>query len=239
MNSLRARFNAWLGRSKNYPLLFFCLLFCYLLGLILFLSAGKLWEAAYYVDYARYLPVFGGLVVLSAVFLVMITLGRPAASGIGLFALLALLVILFAGVFVHVSLWGRQNAQGEDIYYVFLEGRRLSQGENPYERVLHGDMQANLKYATYFPLSYLLSWASHLAGLEAFTMWLEVWRMFFLASMLWIAVQCIENGEGQTYSLRFSRLCSAVNRWTLLVSITTTSISSQYYCSCFPDFPTA
>ena len=220
MSSPRAKFKLWLGRPRIYPALFFCLLSCYLLGLILFLSAGKLREAAYYVEYARFLPIIGGLIVLSAVLLVLITLERPAASGIGLLALLALLAILFVGVFVHVSLWGRQNAQGEDIYFVFLEGRRLSQGENPYERVLHGDMQTNLKYATYFPLAYLLSWASHLAGLEGLTVWLGVWRIFFLASMLWIAVLMYWSMARGTYTLFaiFAALFWLFNRWTLLVS---------------------
>jgi hypothetical protein len=68
-----------------------------------------------------------------------------------------------------------------DIYYSWVEGARILQGQNPYARVLQGDMRENDKYATYFPLFYLLSASSQAAGLTSFGEWIRFWRLVFIA----------------------------------------------------------
>lgn len=63
-------------------------------------------------------------------------------------------------------------------------GKRILSGENPYARVLAGDMRENDKYATYFPLLYLLSAASQWAGLRDYDSWIFFWRqVFFLFTL--------------------------------------------------------
>lgn len=63
-------------------------------------------------------------------------------------------------------------------------GKRILSGENPYARVLAGDMRENDKYATYFPLLYLLSAAAQWAGLRDYDSWIFFWRqVFFLFTL--------------------------------------------------------
>nr|WP_275332196.1 hypothetical protein [Nodosilinea sp. TSF1-S3]MDF0366160.1 hypothetical protein [Nodosilinea sp. TSF1-S3] len=64
----------------------------------------------------------------------------------------------------------------QDIYYIWLEGKRIVVGENPYSRVLASDMRSNDKYATYFPLAYLVSALVQKLGFSDFLNWLYLWR---------------------------------------------------------------
>ncbi|WP_017301804.1 hypothetical protein [Nodosilinea nodulosa] len=91
---------------------------------------------------------------------------------------LALLLLIAAGLLVHMSFWSipAEDLMGEDIYYVWLEGKRIIAGENPYARVLASDMRVNDKYATYFPLAYLASALVQILGLPDFLQWLYLWR---------------------------------------------------------------
>ncbi|WP_228037609.1 hypothetical protein [Nodosilinea sp. LEGE 06152] len=91
---------------------------------------------------------------------------------------LALLLLATVGLLMHISFWSipASDLMGEDIYYIWLEGKRIIAGENPYARVLASDMRANDKYATYFPLAYLVSALVQKLGLPTFLDWLYLWR---------------------------------------------------------------
>ncbi|MBD2106753.1 hypothetical protein H6F49_07285 [Nodosilinea sp. FACHB-13] len=91
---------------------------------------------------------------------------------------LALLPLMVAGLLMHISFWfiPAKDLMGEDIYYIWLEGKRIIAGENPYARVLASDMRDNDKYATYFPLAYLLSGLVQKLGFPEFLDWLYLWR---------------------------------------------------------------
>lgn len=92
--------------------------------------------------------------------------------------LMLLLPITLVGLLIHVGFWmnSSDSLRGQDIYYVWVEGRRIITGENPYARILAGDMRINDKYATYFPLSYLLSSFVQILGFSDFNTWLNIWR---------------------------------------------------------------
>ena len=89
-----------------------------------------------------------------------------------------LLTIATAGFALHAVFWQipANNLKNEDIFFIWLEGKRILLGENPYARVLSGDLRVNDKYATYFPLIYLLSTLIQKLGLTEFRDWLFIWR---------------------------------------------------------------
>lgn len=91
---------------------------------------------------------------------------------------LALLFLASAGLLIHIKFWSipASDLMGEDIYYIWLEGKRIIAGENPYARVLASNMRTNDKYATYFPLAYLVSALVQKLGLPTFLDWLYLWR---------------------------------------------------------------
>jgi hypothetical protein len=95
-------------------------------------------------------------------------------------ALALLLLVIGVGLAVHLSL-PQDNAEGSDIYYPYVEGKNILAGQNPYLRILTGDMQHNQKYATYFPMMYLLSALTQRLGLRTYGAWLGVWRAIILA----------------------------------------------------------
>ena len=90
-------------------------------------------------------------------------------------------MLISSGTLVHRSLWAHDTREENDIYYHWVEGGRLLAGENPYARVLAGDMRKNDKYATLFPLFYLLSAATRWAGLNDYDQWIAFWRAVLLA----------------------------------------------------------
>jgi hypothetical protein len=86
---------------------------------------------------------------------------------------------LISGIAVYYG-FIRKDAIGEDIYYIYVEGQRIVQGENPYARVHESDMISNDKYATYFPLFYLMAAGMQSIGLEDYKTWLIAWRILNL-----------------------------------------------------------
>lgn len=105
----------------------------------------------------------------------------PANRKIIIFSCLALLLI--AGAAVHLSL-PRYDVQSTDIYFVYRDAGKILQGEDPYAAVLTGNMRQNQKYATYFPLFYLLGAATQGLGWRDFLPWVSAWRLIFLAGNL-------------------------------------------------------
>lgn len=91
---------------------------------------------------------------------------------------LSLLLLATVGIVIHARFWQISAAElsSEDIYFIWLEGKRILLGENPYERVLAGDLRINDKYATYFPVVYILSAAFQQLGFTEFNDWLYIWR---------------------------------------------------------------
>jgi hypothetical protein len=92
--------------------------------------------------------------------------------------LLALMVL--AAAWTHYFVVRPDIDDKNDLYYDFLEAKRLIAGENPYERILSGDMRNNQKYATYFPLFYLLSAGVLRLGFQEFQQYVAFWRLGFL-----------------------------------------------------------
>jgi hypothetical protein len=131
-------------------------------------------------------------------------------------------LVAVAGIFAHLQLWNtNQRIKQEDIYYLYVEGSRLVEGVNPYERVLVGDMRKNEKYATYFPMFYLLSGCTQLLGLKSFGHWLAFWKMVFLGFNLGICYLIFKVCADKEQSLLgiFGALFWLFNRWTLNVTI--------------------
>ena len=134
---------------------------------------------------------------------------------------MSLLIIIAIGMLGVVdSAMYRYDTEGEDIYYAWVEGRRILSGENPYERILSGDMRVNDKYATYFPLFYLLSSATQAVGLDDYSRWVSFWRPVFSACKITIAVlilHLVHGRKGPLLSIA-AALLWLFNRWTLYVS---------------------
>ena len=95
-------------------------------------------------------------------------------------ALTLLVLMLLAGAWTHYFVVPKDDRPESDIHYDYLEARRVVAGENPYERILSGDMRTNKKYATYFPLFYLLSAGVVKLGLQEFEQFVAFWRLAFL-----------------------------------------------------------
>ncbi len=88
------------------------------------------------------------------------------------------LLLASAGFFIHYHFWQTpaDQLQEQDIYYIWLEGKRILAGENPYARVLASNLRENDKYATYFPIAYLLSALVQKLGFLTYRDWLYFWR---------------------------------------------------------------
>ncbi|HJS18318.1 MAG TPA: hypothetical protein VJ785_06205 [Anaerolineales bacterium] len=140
-----------------------------------------------------------------------------------LFLSLSVVVLAIALIAIRVNLrFWHLDTVGSDTYYSWIEGRRILRGQNPYERILHGNMQENGKYSTYFPLFYELSALMQFGGIRQYYPWISVWRYVFLACNLAIGVTL--------FALIFSKRTWALallaipfwyfNRWTLLASWT-------------------
>jgi hypothetical protein len=130
-----------------------------------------------------------------------------------------LLLILSLGVLGHLcyQFWRWDRAVGRDIYYLWLDGKRILEGDNPYARILAGNLRENNKYPTYFPLFYLLSAFTQLAGLREFPQWLLFWRLALLGCHLAIAaaVSFPLYRRGWTGLALFAGLFYLFNRWSL------------------------
>ena len=95
-------------------------------------------------------------------------------------AVVLLALIVLAAAWTHHFIVRPDIDDKNDLYYDFLEAERLIAGENPYERILSGDMRNNQKYATYFPLFYLLSAGVLKLGFQEFQQYVAFWRLGFL-----------------------------------------------------------
>ena len=133
-------------------------------------------------------------------------------------ALLVFCLVAMAGIIVHTRLWTPpQHPEREDIFYSYVEGNRLVEGVNPYKRILQSDMRTNDKYATYFPLFYLLSALTQRAGLDTYLSWLAFWRVVFLICNIGIGFLIFQicAAEGQSLLGIFGALFWLFNRWTI------------------------
>lgn len=79
------------------------------------------------------------------------------------------------------------DATADDIEYVWREGAGIVGGGNPYEKAAHVAHKYN-KYATYFPLSYIVSAIIQKSGFASFASWLTIVRPIILISQLITAV---------------------------------------------------
>jgi hypothetical protein len=129
------------------------------------------------------------------------------------------LFIAFVALRINMRFWPLDTV-GSDTYYSWIEGRRILNGRNPYERILHGNMQENQKYSTYFPLFYEASTLVQLAGYRQYHVWITFFRYIFLAFNLAIGLALF----GLTFSKRtwalslLAVLLWYFNRWTLTAS---------------------
>lgn len=134
--------------------------------------------------------------------------------------LICLFLLVICASVIYTLFIPLQINKEEDIYYLWLEGKRLLSGENPYGRILMGNMRENNKYATYFPLFYLLSYLTQLLGLNNYAHWLIFWHNIFFIFNLGIAL-CIFYALYQ-YGLVLLAFFSAsfwlFSRWTLHVT---------------------
>lgn len=133
----------------------------------------------------------------------------------------AVLVIAVIAVRVHMRFWSMDTV-GSDTYYAWVEGRRILDGKNPYERILHGSMEENNKYATYFPLFYEASALIQEMGFHQYQPWIDFWRYIFLAcNILTGLALCLILFSRRTWALALLALPFwYFNRWTLNASYT-------------------
>jgi hypothetical protein len=139
--------------------------------------------------------------------------------------LLAFGVVVFAialiALRVHMRFWSMDTV-GSDTYYAWVEGRRIREEKNPYERILHGDMEENNKYATYFPLFYEASALVQEMGLRQYQPWIDFWRYVFLACNILVGLSlAVILFSRRTWALALLALPFwYFNRWTLNASYT-------------------
>lgn len=134
--------------------------------------------------------------------------------------LVALIIALLA-VRIHLRFWPIDTV-GSDTYYAWVEGRRINDGRNPYERILHGSMEENNKYATYFPLFYEASALVQRTGLRQYQEWIDFWRYIFLFCNIGTGIAlCLTLFSKRTWALAMLAMPFwYFNRWTLNVSYT-------------------
>lgn len=135
-------------------------------------------------------------------------------------ATVAVMIALIA-IRVNLRFWSLDTV-GSDTYYSWVEGRRILDGQNPYERILHGNMDENKKYSTYFPLFYELSALVQKLGLRQYQHWIDFWRYFFMAGNIATGLAlCAMIYSKRTWSLALLALPFwYFNRWTLHSSAT-------------------
>lgn len=136
------------------------------------------------------------------------------------------LFIIFLGIIVHVLpiFWDYKTDQlgkEEDIYYLWIEGKRILSGENPYARILLSNMRDNQKYATYFPLFYIMSYLTQLFGLSNYLEWINFWRCIFLLFNIGITFTLFHIFyQNRLISLAiFSSIFWLFNRWNFYVTL--------------------
>lgn len=138
-----------------------------------------------------------------------------------IFLLVAIIALATALIAVRVNLrfWSIDTV-GYDTYYSWVEGRRILRGQNPYERILHGSMEENNKYATYFPLFYESSALVQRMGIRQYHPWITFWRYIFLGCNIAIGFAlCAMLFSRRTWVLALLAMPFwYFNRWTLNTS---------------------
>jgi hypothetical protein len=131
----------------------------------------------------------------------------------------AVVITVYVALRVNLRFWSIDTV-GYDTYYSWVEGRRILRGQNPYERILHGSMEENNKYATYFPLFYEASALVQNLGLRQYHEWIGFWRYIFLLCN--IAIGLLLRGilhSRRTWALALLGMAFwYFNRWTLNTS---------------------
>jgi hypothetical protein len=142
---------------------------------------------------------------------------------IGLYILLGLVTIFIVLVAIRVNrrFWSIDTV-GTDTYYSWVEGRRIIRGQNPYERILHGSMEENNKYATYFPLFYEASALVQTLGIRQYFDWITFWRYIFLAANIatGLALGALLYSRRAWALALLAMIFWYFNRWTLHASST-------------------
>ncbi|MEM8612934.1 MAG: hypothetical protein AAGF93_13020 [Cyanobacteria bacterium P01_H01_bin.105] len=131
------------------------------------------------------------------------------------------LLLASAGFFIHYSFWQTpaEELQGHDMYYIWLEGKRILAGENPYARVLAGNLRENDKYATYFPVAYLLSAFVQKLGFLDYRDWLFFWRplsLIFHMGIVGLTLQYFQK-RGLFILGTAASLMILLGRWSLYI----------------------
>ena len=134
---------------------------------------------------------------------------------------IAALAIALIAIRVNLRFWSLDTV-GSDTYYSWVEGRRINNGRNPYERILHGDMEENNKYATYFPLFYEASALVQRLGIRQYQAWIDFWRYIFLGCNIAVGLAlCAILFSRRTWVLALLAMPFwYFNRWTLNASAT-------------------
>jgi uncharacterized membrane protein len=123
---------------------------------------------------------------------------------------------IVSGALMHISLW-KDDRLGEDIQYIWQDAHTIFSGENPYVKILSGNMRENQKYATYFPLFYLLGALTEAIGFKSYEEWISFWRWGFLLLTLGIGLILftVIYRRGHLALAIFSVLFWLFSRWTL------------------------
>jgi len=131
----------------------------------------------------------------------------------------AVLAIALIAIRVNLRFWSLDTI-GSDTYYSWIEGRRILDDRNPYERILHGDMEENNKYATYFPLFYEASALVQRLGIRQYQAWIDFWRYIFLGCNVAVGLAlCALLFSRRTWALALLAMPFwYFNRWTLTAS---------------------
>jgi hypothetical protein len=130
-------------------------------------------------------------------------------------------IIALLAIRIHLRFWSLDTV-GSDTYYSWVEGRRILDGRNPYERILHGGMDENNKYATYFPLFYEASALLQKMTSRQYQPWIDFWRYIFLGCNITIGLAlCFLIFSKNTWVLSLLAMPFwYFNRWTLHSSAT-------------------
>lgn len=136
-----------------------------------------------------------------------------------LFVSIVAIIIGMLAVRINLRFWSLDTV-GSDTYFSWVEGRRILDGRNPYERILHGGMEENNKYSTYFPLFYEASALVQYMKIRQYQAWIDFWRYFFLASNVGTGLAlCAIIYSKRTWALALLSLPFwYFNRWTLHAS---------------------
>ena len=136
-------------------------------------------------------------------------------------AWLVLSAVIVITIGIHLYLWLTPVKKLADIGFIWRDSVRLVGGENPYARVIGSNMRTNDKYATYFPLFYVLGALVHLSGLQTFESWTSFWRIVFLGCDIGTAllIYSLLIRSGRVVLASGASAFWLLHRWTLSSAI--------------------